>query len=315
MTILGTVRSLCVVLFIGGLAAAQEPPPLEPPDLEPPKATETTPPKAVKPKPNSSKPTGVSPSTTVRQGATASGSAHPEAGPMLAIPGVTAPSSRPQPIGGSQSAPSARNAIAPFSPVLESSETISGTRSIRLPSDSSEAPARDSLPGHTRSNAIPMTIEPLPDEPVPGQSTNNPANPRSSPRRSANSTAADQPDKDKERPAPKSAPRRAPSLFGRFFTPPPAPSREEPRNANSRGGSRPLSEPETTGELNAKRRIERQIRDTLGDQVRYFEVRITGRNALVVAQPSRFWLRRSVRRSLETLPALEGYRTRIEIKD
>ena len=63
-----------------------------------------------------------------------------------------------------------------------------------------------------------------------------------------------------------------------------------------------------------RRRIERQIRETLGDRVRDVEVRITGRNAVIVAQPSRFWLRRSVRRSLEALPALEGYRARIEIR-
>ena len=68
-------------------------------------------------------------------------------------------------------------------------------------------------------------------------------------------------------------------------------------------------------ELVARRRIERQIRDTLGDRVNRFEVRITGRNVVITAQPSRFWYRRSVRRSLETLPALEGYRARIELSD
>jgi hypothetical protein len=120
---------------------------------------------------------------------------------------------------------------------------------------------------------------------------------------------------DKERPVPKQAPRRAPGLLGRLFGPPPTPSPEGSRNTTSRGDSRPEPESETSAELNAKRRIERQIRETLGDRVHYFEVRITGRNAVVVAQPSRFWLRRSVRRSLETLPALEGYRTRIEIKE
>jgi hypothetical protein len=64
-----------------------------------------------------------------------------------------------------------------------------------------------------------------------------------------------------------------------------------------------------------KRRIEHQIRETLGDRVRSVEVRVTGRNVLIVAQPSRFWLRRTVRRSLESLPALQGYRTRIELAE
>jgi hypothetical protein len=63
----------------------------------------------------------------------------------------------------------------------------------------------------------------------------------------------------------------------------------------------------------ARRRIERQIRETLGDRVRSVEVRVHGRNVLIVAQPSRFWLRRSVRHALESLPALQGYRARIEL--
>jgi hypothetical protein len=86
-----------------------------------------------------------------------------------------------------------------------------------------------------------------------------------------------------------------------------------------RGPSRPGRESESDRDADAdtaaKRRIERQIRETLGDRVRSFEVHITGRNVMIVAQPSRFWLRRSVRRSLETLPALQGYRARIELSE
>jgi hypothetical protein len=127
----------------------------------------------------------------------------------------------------------------------------------------------------------------------------------------------DKPDEDKEPSRPKPAPRRVPSLLGRLFgPPPPSASPERPgRGGTSRKDARPDQESEPGAELLAKRRIERQIRETLGDRVRDLEVRITGRNAVIVAQPSRFWLRRSVRRSLETLPALEGYRARIEIKD
>ena len=42
---------------------------------------------------------------------------------------------------------------------------------------------------------------------------------------------------------------------------------------------------------------------------------MTGRNVVIFAQPSRFWLRRAVRRSLETLPILQGYRVRIDVGD
>jgi hypothetical protein len=63
----------------------------------------------------------------------------------------------------------------------------------------------------------------------------------------------------------------------------------------------------------ARRRIERQISATLGDKVRSFDVSVTGRNVVIFAEPSRFWLRRTVRRSLETLPILQGYRSRIDV--
>ena len=117
--------------------------------------------------------------------------------------------------------------------------------------------------------------------------------------------------------SPRPAPRRGNGILGRFFGPPPPPlpsPRETPR-ADSKTRTDAESESGLDPDVIARRRIERQIRATLGDKVRSFEVRMTGRNVVVVAQPSHFWLRRSVRRSLETLPALQGYRARIEIKD
>ena len=64
-----------------------------------------------------------------------------------------------------------------------------------------------------------------------------------------------------------------------------------------------------------KKKIEKQIREVLGDRVRSVEVRVSGRNVLIVAEATRFWQKRAVRRTLETLPALEGYRARIDIDD
>jgi hypothetical protein len=104
-------------------------------------------------------------------------------------------------------------------------------------------------------------------------------------------------------------------VLGRIFgAPPPEPRREDARDA-SRPPSRGEAEKGAGADVAAKRRIERQIRETLGDRVRSLDVQITGRNVVIVAQPSRFWLRRSVRRSLETLPVLQGYRARIELSD
>jgi hypothetical protein len=64
-----------------------------------------------------------------------------------------------------------------------------------------------------------------------------------------------------------------------------------------------------------KRKIEEQIRESLGDRVRSVEVRVRGRNVLIVARATRFWQKRPVRRSLETLPVLSGYRARVELED
>jgi hypothetical protein len=183
------------------------------------------------------------------------------------------------------------------------------------PSGSIGIPSVDALPNLSPPDSIPMTIEPLLDDESPKRAPARPPGPRPIPRRAPGTSTPDPPDGDKERSTPKPAPRLAPGLLGRLFGPPPPPSPERTRGSASRGDSRPDPESETRAEVVAKRRIERQIRETLGDRVRYFEVRITGRNAVIVAQPSRFWLRRSVRRSLETLPSLEGYRARIEIKD
>jgi len=45
------------------------------------------------------------------------------------------------------------------------------------------------------------------------------------------------------------------------------------------------------------------------------EVRVVGRNVAIRAEASRFWQRRSVKRTLESLPGLTGYRTTIDVGD
>ena len=86
-----TVRSLSLFLGLAGLAAAQEPPPLEPPSLEPPR-TGVSPPRQPEagPKPVGTQPVAPTPPAAIRPTPP-----KPENRPMLAIPGVTAPASRP----------------------------------------------------------------------------------------------------------------------------------------------------------------------------------------------------------------------------
>jgi hypothetical protein len=80
-------------------------------------------------------------------------------------------------------------------------------------------------------------------------------------------------------------------------------------------GSAITVEPSTdpAAEAALKRRIERQIHESLGDRVHDVEVRIVGRDVTIRARATRFWQRRTVRRSLETLPGLAGYRPKVEI--
>ncbi len=108
-----------------------------------------------------------------------------------------------------------------------------------------------------------------------------------------------------------------PGLFGRFFQPPPGPARPQSRSssASARQSEKAEEKSEPLTDATVKRKIEKQIRETLGDRVRSLEVRVSGRNVLIVGQATRFWQKRAVRRSLETLPALEGYRARIQLDD
>jgi hypothetical protein len=174
-----------------------------------------------------------------------------------------------------------------------------------------------------------MGIEPLEDEPNAnartGRSTPTPGSQARS--RAGGSQAAqktrssdssdDSPPPEDRRPAP----RPVPGILGRFFQAPQRSARGDSRSSGSSASVRPKakekadekSEPLTDAEM--KRKIEKQIRETLGDRVKSLQVRVSGRNVLIVGQATRFWQKRAVRRSLETLPVLEGYRARIQLDD
>ena len=129
MTSQVTVRSLCFFLGFAGLATAQEPPPLEPPDLEPPRTSAPQPQAASTPRPTNPKPaspptarpaaTIPPPIVTPRQGPSQAAPVRTEAGPMLAIPGITAPTARPQPSMRLPAAAPPAVGISPFSSLLD----------------------------------------------------------------------------------------------------------------------------------------------------------------------------------------------------
>ncbi len=110
------------------------------------------------------------------------------------------------------------------------------------------------------------------------------------------------------RPAP---PRSSSTMLGRLLGP--AGSRDEPAGPRSSITVEPRSDP--SAEAAAKKRIEKQVQQAVGDRVRSVEIRVSGRSVVIRAQAARFWLRRGVRRSLETMPLPSGYHARVEMID
>jgi hypothetical protein len=283
------VRSLWVILCGGSLAFGQEPPPLEGPASNPVPPQVTTPP---------------SPETTKRP--PASNTAAPVATeaqtrPTLVIPGVTVPSSRagavnrvpvPQP---SRSLPSTTPAAGTVSPSVSAPENPG-------------SPFRPPAGAPTQAGAEPSSLAPIslslePLDDVPAATQNRSA---AAAVRSPGSGSTKEPATDPARARP--APWRMPGFLGRVIgQTPTGTAREATRSANASTKAQP------EGDAAVKKRIEQQIRSTLGDKVKSVEVRVSGRNVLIVGRATRFWQRRTVQRTLETLPALTGYRARIDL--
>ena len=342
-----TVRSMCLFFGFAGLAAAQDPPALEPPSLEPPRAGTAQPSQPDASTEAREHPEGRRLARSERPGP-ARGRAARDRGRCWRSRGsprrrhglrawsVRRPRVRP---GADLALPTPARRPAASLGIRAVPVALGGGPSLLLDGPPSP-PSLDALPsrpdasapprrsndavrvrprtstGRPTGETIPLTIEPIDGDPPNLRGpTGRPATARSNNGRAPDGPATARPDDEPADPRP--APRRGTGILGRLFGPPPPPpptSREA-----SRSDAKTKSDPDTDKDLDAdviaRRRIERQIRATLGDKVRSFEVRITGRNVVIVAQPSRFWLRRSVRHSLETLPALQGYRARIEISD
>ena len=283
--------SFWVVLSSAGLALAQEPPPLEPPSLDVPETNA-----------KEAKPAVVPPPATRTEGR-----------PLLVIPGVTAP--------GRPSSTIPRPRTVQQAPAVSSSGSISLDRPVAGGGSlepGSPARPRSNGSSSTVGVTIPLTIEPLDDEPA-GKAGGTKATqtPAVVERPTLRSLADEKPPIAPltDEPAPEAGPRRAPSLFGRFL----GPARSAaPPGLPDRGAQDPCQgrcSPRCRHRRGRAKRIEREINDSLGDRLRSLEVRVSGRNVLIVARASRFWQKRSVRRALETLPGLAGYRARVDVPD
>lgn len=207
----------------------------------------------------------------------------PENRPILVVPGLPTPRrlSTPRPTAP-RPAPAASADPLPDGPPPLTAPTELGepAEAIRpLPRPAGLRPDRPNT----------LTLEPVPAD---GLDPLQPA-----PRNSTKPDADNPP-----RPAP--PPRRG--ILGRLMRPaPPRPAVEEPIRVE------PRDDPAADAAL--KRRIEAQVRRTVGDKTRSIEVRVVDRRVYIRAQVERFWQKRAVRRTLETLPAVAGYKTVVDV--
>ena len=238
----------------------------------------------------------------------------PGGGAVLAIPGLTAPAR-----------PTAAPLPAPLPGAPASGSEGDGSPSLDAPVGMKTAP-----PGPTRTEVVPdaragrsagrpvITLdEEGPDEIV---GATPPAGPSTRRTPSSPSTAK------RIEPTPRATtttPQRR-RFFG-LLPVPPAVARTastgvgpDPDRAIARDDARPADKPAAgeAAERSALRaRIEKQARLQVGERARNVEVEVDGRNATVRATGVKFYQKRAVRRSLETLPALAGLRSTIEVLD
>lgn len=208
---------------------------------------------------------------------------------VLAIPGLNQPTTSRRRAEKPIREPADPTAASDLPPLVGPSEMPALRRSL-------SPVARPAAEDRSR----PLVLESVPQ----GEDPDSPARLTTPPpRREASRT-------DTPAPKPTSAPtpRRAPGLFGRMFPTPFVPPRA---GASDSIKVEPRTDPASDAAL--KRRIEHQIRQTFGDRLREVEVRVVGREVTVRGRATRFWQRRGLQRSLESIPSLSGLRSTVEV--
>ncbi|GAC1474598.1 MAG: hypothetical protein NVSMB9_25270 [Isosphaeraceae bacterium] len=209
---------------------------------------------------------------------------------VLAVPGLTTP--------GARSRRSPTNSLPTTAP--DSSPPLVGPAEMPAPDPArggSTLPEVDAI-GSREESLPPLTLESIPSGP--GERLD------AEPPQARNRAGRENPP---SRRLP--SPRRPLGLFGRFL-----PAVPGDRGRAQRDGSISVEPPSAREpDVVLKERIERQIREKLGSRVKWFEVRIDGREVKIRAHPARFYQRRAVRRELQALPSLRGYRSAVELMD
>jgi hypothetical protein len=229
--------------------------------------------------------------------------------PPVNVPAPAPPAQENAPPGIAPNVPARRIAPGrpkPLIPSLQPIESEDAPPALTGPAEMGSAPAPDLSGARSREERAPASSEspslllesaPLDDSaPVPMP------RPRSRPPTSRN------PSRDRDVTEPPPSPRRR-GLFG-LFQLPPGPGRRSTSTSEAIEVE-PRSDPAADAAL--KRRIEREARNAVGDKLRSLDVSVVDRNVTIRARVTRFWYRRGVRRNLEALPGLTGYKTRVDV--
>lgn len=205
-------------------------------------------------------------------------------GPVLALPGVTPP----------------RSAVR-VAPVPDDMPSLDAPAGMGAPASRPASPR----PAAGLGDGRPLVLESVPAEEFHVRSVEPAAEIGSKPR--LNDAIANEP--------PPVAPGRRPNLLGRGGSRPGPAGIIRPRSGRMENSVRvePKRDPAADAEL--ERTVERQATLAVGRNAKAVEVRVVGRTVYLRASGVRFLQRRGVRRSLESLPGLAGYRPIIDLAD
>jgi len=299
---------LCATIVIAPVWAGDDDGPELSPPLDAP--TSANPPPVVNPARSPIISSPAKPSTPVRPAA------------VLAIPrlsGAGSPSSRPV------LAPLPDAAVLADSEKVGSSASASGLSldgPLEMPSNPRGPTSGRPYPTGEPSRPLGSELVPIPDPIMEDRGELAPL-PGSSPRRST--TTFPSISRRIEPTVPSPTPRRG-RFFGLFAAPvvvPPTalnsrPASASPTATGSGRDSRLTPEDpkaKAAAEVALKRRIEKQARDSVGDRARSIEVHVDRQTAGIRASGVKFYQKRTVRKILESLPALTGLRSTIEVSD
>jgi hypothetical protein len=216
---------------------------------------------------------------------------------VLALPGITTSSTRTPPVITSTPSTSTSTVEPPDAP---GELRLDGP--LEMPGVPPAARPRPGTTPNRADRAIPL-------EPLPMDESSGLGDPdaRSNP-------PARRPSTTSSRPEPLATP---PGRRGRFFglVPGPMVGPPTPRSTVAGRSATADSPDEPAVDSALKKRIEKQAREAVGDRARLLEVRVAGKEVSIQARGVRFYQKRAVRKSLESIPALSGLRSSIDVGD